>query len=361
MDPAALAADIKSWGKELGFQQVGITDVDLGRYAPEVRRWIEDGFHGSMGYMASELEMRLCPPSLLPGTARVIAARMDYLPEDTGPAGVLGDPTLGYVSRYALGRDYHKLVRARLTTLVERIRAVAAPLQCRAFTDSAPILEKALAEKAGLGWIGKNTLLLNRDAGSFFFLGEIFTDLPLPLDEPQRTEHCGACRACINVCPTGAIVDAKHLDARRCISYLTIEHRGAIPVELRRPIGNRIFGCDDCQLICPWNRFAKPSCERDFVPRAGLDRSPLLELFGWDEATFLARTEGSALRRINYRQWQRNLAVALGNAPYDPAIVDALERRRAAIDPVGDALVAEHIDWAIEQQELKSQRSSARG
>jgi epoxyqueuosine reductase len=307
-----------------------------------------------MAYLEKDLEMRLDPDRLMPGTIRVIAARMDYLPPGTEPLSVLDEPTLGYVSRYALGRDYHKLVRARLTTLVERIRTIAEPLRCRAFTDSAPILEKAFAEKAGLGWIGKNTLVLNRAAGSYFFLGEILTDLPLPVDTVEESEHCGACRACINVCPTRAIVGPRRLDARRCISYLTIENKGAIPVELRRAIGNRIFGCDDCQLICPWNRFATPSAEPDFAPRHALDRPLLTELFAWDKATFLARTEGSALRRINYRQWQRNVAVALGNAPYDPAIVALLETRRAALDPTKDAMVLEHVDWAIGEQRSRS-------
>ena len=357
-DLTRLAGDVKRWGLELGFQRLGIADCDLSTYAPEVRRWVAEGLHGSMGYMERNLEKRLDPAQLLPGTVRVIVARMDYLPPGTEPQSVLRNRSLGYVSRFAVGRDYHKVLRGRLKRLARRIDEVARQQQCRAFTDSAPVLEKALAEKAGLGWIGKHTLLLDREAGSFFFLGEIYTDLPLPVDLPahsdHRTDHCGACRACINVCPTSAILGPRRLDARRCIAYLTIESHDPIPHELRRAIGNRIFGCDDCQLVCPWNRFATPSAERDFAPRSGLDRSPLLELFAWSEPEFYARTEGSALRRIDYRQWLRNLAVALGNAPFDESIVPVLEARRAGLDAAADAMVIEHIDWAIAEQRAKS-------
>jgi epoxyqueuosine reductase len=352
VDTAALVADIRSWAHDLGFQALGVTDANVGTYGAEFQRWLAAGFHGEMAYMARRAALRLAPAKLLPGTVRVLSARMDYLPPDTEPIRILNEPTIGYISRYALGRDYHKVVRSRLARLAARINAVA-PGRYRAFTDSAPVLEKPFAAKAGLGWVGKHTLVLNRDAGSWFFLGEIFTDLPLPLDAVTVTDHCGRCSACMTVCPTRAIVGPRQLDARRCISYLTIEHKGTIPVELRPLLGNRIFGCDDCQLVCPWNRFARPSAEADFLPRHTLDRTPLLELFAWDEATFLTRTAGSALRRIRYPQWLRNLAVALGNAPYDPQIVAVLRARRTHVD----AMVAEHIDWAIGAQRLKAPTS----
>ncbi len=346
MNLVALADDIKGWGRALGFQQIAITDLDVEAYRERFERWLAAGCHGEMGYLERNLDLRFDASRLLSGSCRAIVARMDYLPHDTEPMKILERGELGYVSRYALGRDYHKVVRARLRSLARKITAHTGSERLRAFTDSAPILEKALAEKAGLGWIGKHTLLLNRNAGSWFFLGEVLTDLPLPVDSGDGNDHCGRCRACISVCPTAAITGPRQLDARRCISYLTIEHRGAIPVELRAPIGNRIFGCDDCQLVCPWNRFAQPSAEADFVPRHALDRTPLLELFGWSEAEFSERTEGSALRRINYAQWQRNLAVALGNAPHDTRIVTALAARRVGASP----LLAEHIDWALDRQ-----------
>jgi epoxyqueuosine reductase len=298
-----------------------------------------------MAYLNRNLSKRLAPERLHPGTIRIISARMDYLKTDTQPLRVLDQPTLGYVSRYALGRDYHKTLRQRLARLGRRISEAGAELDhnFRAFTDSAPVLEKALGEKAGLGWIGKHTLLLNRKAGSWFFLGEIFTNLPLPVDAPETEDHCGNCRACMTVCPTDAILGPRQLDARRCISYLTIEHRGAIPVELRARMGNRIYGCDDCQLYCPWNREPVNAREPDFEPRQGLDGEDLLTLFNWSEAEFLSRTEGSAIRRVSYEQWQRNLAVAIGNGPSSGAAIDALKNRRA----VSSALVAEHIDWAL--------------
>jgi epoxyqueuosine reductase len=349
VDLAALADNIKSWGLELGFQQIAITDFDLGSYRQRFERWLAERRHGDMKYLERNLELRFDPARLVPGSCRAIVARMDYLPPDTRPAQILERPELGYVSRYALGRDYHKVVRGRLRKLVGRINENAGPGPRRAFTDSAPVLEKPLAEKAGLGWIGKHTLLLNRSAGSWFFLGEILTDLALPVDAVGAENHCGRCSACMTVCPTNAITAPGQLDARRCISYLTIEHKGAIPEALRPLIGNRIFGCDDCQLVCPWNRFALPSAEAEFLPRHALDRTPLLELFNWSESEFLARTEGTALRRINYGQWQRNLAVALGNAPYDPALIAALSARRDSAPP----LVAQHIDWAIAQQNAK--------
>ncbi len=344
----ALAADIRRWAAELGFQSIGTADVDLTACSEPFKAWLAAGFHGEMRYMAKHVAARLDPTLLVPDTVRAICARMDYWPADTSPIAVLKDPTRGYVSRYAVGRDYHRVVRSRLARLAKRINA-AAPGHYRAFTDSAPVLEKPLAAKAGLGWVGKHTLLLDRDAGSYFFLGEIYTDLPLPLDQPDPADHCGRCTACINVCPTGAIVAPRQLDARRCISYLTIELKGAIPLELRPMIGNRIFGCDDCQLYCPWNRFATRAAIDDFNPRPGLAGSTLLELFAWDEPTFLARTEGTALRRIHYGQWLRNVAVALGNAPYDPAITAALEARLPHLEP----MPAEHVYWAIEQQRRK--------
>jgi len=341
-----LAEQIKAWGTGLGFQQIAITDLDVSVYRERFERWLADGCHGEMKYLERRLDLRFHPSRLVAGSCRAIVARMDYLPPDTEPAKILERAELGYVSRYAVGRDYHKVVRGRLRALARKINAHTGSERLRAYTDSAPILEKALAEKAGLGWIGKHTLLLNRDAGSWFFLGEVLTDLPLPIDVGDVKDQCGRCSACIAVCPTGAITAPRQLDARRCISYLTIEYKGSIPVELRALIGNRIFGCDDCQLVCPWNRFAQPSAEADFAPRHALDRTPLLTLFGWSEGEFLARTEGSALRRITYEQWQRNVAVALGNAPHDPRIVAALRWSRADASP----LVAQHIDWALERQ-----------
>ncbi len=350
-DPTALAADIKRWGRELGFQKVGITDTDLSAYRQKVQAYLDAGRHGTMTYLERNLEKRLDPALLEPGTCRVIAARMDYLPAGAEPVRVLEDGSRGYVSRYALGRDYHKVLRRRLARLARRIDHAArtAGGRYRAFTDSAPVLEKALAEKAGLGWIGKHTLLLSREAGSWFFLGEIYTNLPLPVDPVEQVDHCGNCRACMTVCPTGAIVGPRELDARRCISYLTIEHCGAIPEALRPLIGNRVFGCDDCQLYCPWNRYARPTGEEDFTPRHGLDDRELLELFDWDEAEFLARTEGSAMRRIGFEQWQRNLAVALGNGPATDAALRALRDRRDGASP----MVREHIDWAIRRLEAQ--------
>lgn len=344
-DLAALATQIKDWGRALGFAHIGVADVDLGDHEQHLLRWLEQGFHGGMDYMARHGTLRSRPAELQPGTLRVITARMDYLPPDTQIIEVLTDPQQAFISRYALGRDYHKLIRKRLTQLGDRIAQVIGPFGYRAFVDSAPILEKALAEKAGLGWIGKHTLLLDRAAGSWFFLGEILTDLPLPVDAPV-TSHCGSCSACIDICPTQAIVAPYQLDARKCISYLTIELHGPIPEDLRAPMGNRVFGCDDCQLVCPWNRFAKFTAETDFSPRHGLDNRSLLELFLWDEATYLRNTEGSAIRRIGYARWLRNLAVGLGNAPYSDAIVQALQTRL----PVVNEMVQEHIQWALRQQ-----------
>jgi epoxyqueuosine reductase len=363
MDYNRLASDIKSWGRELGFAKLGITDVDLSAYSTDIHEWLARGFAGSMDYMARHLDKRLDPTLLLPETVRIISARMDYLPPDTQPLKVLKQSELGYVSRYATGRDYHKLIRKRLTTLARRINDTVIKTDgetsgggaLRAFTDSAPVLEKPLAEKSGLGWIGKHSLLLSREAGSWFFLGEIYTSLPLPVDTVTEEDHCGGCQACQRVCPTAAIIGPRQLDARRCISYLTIENKGPIDVELRPLMGNRIFGCDDCQLICPWNRYAHYTQEADFRPRHGLEARPLLELFSWPEAVFLQKTEGMPLRRINYWQWLRNLSVALGNAPSDAATLQALVEKRAELeqaeaDHAPPAWLHEHLDWAIAQQ-----------
>ncbi|MCP5195242.1 MAG: tRNA epoxyqueuosine(34) reductase QueG [Gammaproteobacteria bacterium] len=346
---AELAAIIKSWGQELGFQQVGIADIDLGKHEIRLRDWLAAGLHGEMTYMARHGLKRSRPAVLIPGTLRVIAARMDYRPPGTAdPWQVLERPDLGYISRYALGRDYHKVLRNRLQKLAERIATVIGPFGYRVFVDSAPVLEKALAEQAGLGWIGKHSNLLDRQAGSWFFLGEIYVDLPLPVDEPASA-HCGRCTACLDICPTQAIVAPYRIDARRCISYHTIELPGSIPLEFRRAIGNRIYGCDDCQLVCPWNRFARPSVEPDFRVRHGLDAPSLVALFRWDEAAFLRCTEGSALRRIGHERWLRNIAVALGNVPPTPEVVTALQARRAHPSD----LVREHVNWALAQTVLR--------
>lgn len=346
IDFAELAERIKGWGQELGFQRLGITDTELTEAEQRLLDWLDAGRHGELGYMAAHGRRRSRPAELLPGTIRVICARMDYLRNDAADSdSMLADRERAFVSRYALGRDYHKVLRSRLERLARRIVAAVGEHRYRVFTDSAPVLEKALAEKAGLGWIGKHTNLLDRGAGSWFFLGEIYTDLPLSIDTPA-SNHCGSCRACIDVCPTGAIVAPYELDARLCISYLTIELRGVIPVALRPLIGNRIFGCDDCQLVCPWNRFAQASSEIDFAPRYGLDAAMLLALFAWTESEFLERSRGSAIRRIGYEGWLRNIAVALGNAPTSTAIIAALEGRRDH----PSALVREHVAWALARQ-----------
>ncbi|HGY9627772.1 tRNA epoxyqueuosine(34) reductase QueG [Pseudomonas putida] len=349
-DLPTLAQSIKDWGRELGFAHVGIAGVALGEHEQHLQRWLAAGYQGEMDYMAAHGSKRAHPDELIPGTLRVISLRMDYLPGDTLMAQRLAQPEKAYISRYALGRDYHKLVRKRVQHLAERIQQAIGPFGFRAFVDSAPVLEKAIAEQAGLGWIGKNTLLLNRKAGSYFFLAELFVDLPLPVDEAQVTEHCGRCQACLDICPTKAFVGPYVLDARRCISYLTIELKQAIPVELRPMIGNRVFGCDDCQIVCPWNRFARPTQENDFKPRHGLDNAELAELFLWDEATFLGRTEGSPLRRAGYERWLRNLAVGLGNAPTSIPVVEALRARREH----PSELVREHVEWALAQHEKTS-------
>lgn len=348
LDEAGLANlknDIVAWSEELGFQQLGVSGVDLACAEARLREWLDQRFHGSMSYMSRHGTRRSRPDELIPGTIRVISVRMDYLAASQDDAiATLDHASRAYVSRYALGRDYHKVLRARLKKLATRIEARTGPFGYRAFVDSAPVLEKPIAEKAGLGWIGKHTNLINRHAGSWFFLGELYTDLPLPTDE-TASGHCGSCRACIDVCPTQAIVAPYVLDARRCISYLTIESKEPIPVEFRKAIGNRIYGCDDCQLFCPWNKFAEATAEADFAPRHGLDTADLVDLFDWTEAGFLERTAGSAIRRIGYERWLGNIAIALGNAETSPDVVNALCRRR---DHPSD-LVREHVGWALEQ------------
>ncbi|HSB96110.1 MAG TPA: tRNA epoxyqueuosine(34) reductase QueG [Spongiibacteraceae bacterium] len=350
LDFAAVAEAIRAWGKALGFQQVAFTDTDLESHAAHLKNWLHNNYHGEMAYMAAHGAMRWTPQELVPGTLRVISVRMDYLPPQDQPESILADGSKAYISRYALGRDYHKLMRKRLAQLAQRINDEITPHNFRALVDSAPVLERGLAQKAGLGWIGKNSMLINSKAGSWFFLGEIYTDLPLPIDRPQVTEHCGSCRACIDICPTGAIVAPNQVDARRCISYLTIELSGSIPEEFRTAIGNRIYGCDDCQLVCPWNKFAATTGEADFQPRHGLADVELITLFNWSEQQFLDNTAGSPIRRIGYLSWLRNIAVALGNAPYAENIVAALQARSAH----PSELVREHVTWALEQQNQKT-------
>jgi epoxyqueuosine reductase len=353
-DFAALARDIKRWGEELGFQQVGIADCELGPAEERLRAWLARGWHGEMDYMAAHGVKRSRPGELVPGTVRVISVRMNYLPASAARANsVLDDPAAAYISRYALGRDYHKVMRRRLQRLADRITGAVGPFRYRAFTDSAPVMEIPLAEKAGLGWRGKHTLLLNREAGSYFFLGELYTDLPLPVDT-QTGEHCGTCRKCLDICPTAAIVAPYELDARRCISYLTIEHKGPIPEALRPLIGNRVYGCDDCQLVCPWNRFGHTTAEDDFAVRNGLDSAKLATLFEWTEDEFHERLAGSAIHRIGYDRWLRNLAVGMGNAlrtlpdgPQADALMEALQRRVS--DP--SLLIREHVVWALSQRQ----------
>ncbi|MTI13846.1 tRNA epoxyqueuosine(34) reductase QueG [Sansalvadorimonas verongulae] len=340
-----LAADIKCWARELGFQDAAITDIDLSEHEQHLKDWLARNFHGEMDYMTSHGNMRSRPNELVPGTIRIVSVRMDYLPGDTEVVRILNQPEKAYISRYSLGRDYHKVIRKRLTQLGKRVEEKVGKYGYRAFVDSAPVLEKALAEKAGLGWIGKNSLLINSKAGSWFFLGELFTNLPLPLDKPQTTNHCGSCFACAKICPTDAIVAPHQIDARRCISYLTIELKGTIPEEFRKPMGNRVFGCDDCQIICPWNKFAKTSKETDFLPRHKLDSTDLADLFMWTEEEFLDRTAGSPIRRTGFAGWLRNLAVGLGNAPTSEKVIRALEARRN----YPSELVQEHVLWALKQ------------
>lgn len=341
-DHAALAARVRELAHEFGFQRFGIAGVELGEDEAHLRDWLAQGLYGSMDWMARHGDMRARPPELHPGTVRVISVGLDYGRDSDEAWTTLDDGERAYVARYALGRDYHKLMRQRLQRLADRISEEVGPFGHRVFVDSAPVLERALARNAGLGWIGKHTCLIDKEGGSFFFLGEIYVDLPLPVDAPASA-HCGTCRRCIDICPTQAIVAPYRLDARRCISYLTIEHEGAIPDELRAPIGNRIFGCDDCQLICPWNKFARRTDEPDFRTRNDLDKATLVELFAWSEEEFLQRTEGSAIRRSGHERWLRNIAVALGNAPTTPEVIAALRSRRESASP----LVREHIEWAL--------------
>jgi len=345
-DLSRLAQQIKQWGQELGFAAVGIADGDLSAAEAGLQEWLDRGFHGEMDYMAAHGTKRSRPAELVPGTVRIVSARIDYFPPASAdPHAVLNDADAAYVSRYALGRDYHKVLRNRLQSLAERISAEAGAYHFRVFTDSAPVLEVALAAKTGLGWRGKHTLLLNRQHGSWFFLGEIYTDLPLPVDTPEAG-HCGTCQACLDVCPTQAIVAPYTLDARRCISYLTIELKGSIPLELRPLLGNRIYGCDDCQLACPWNRFARTSPLPDFAVRQGLDDPALIDLFAWSESDFEQRLAGSAIRRIGHTRWLRNIAVALGNAPPSEAARTALSARLEH----PSELVREHVQWALRRQ-----------
>ncbi len=345
-DYATLAANIKEWGRALGFQAVGISDTALGDAEAHLLEWLARGNHGEMDYMAKHGAKRSRPAELVPGTLRVISLRMDYYPPNAKDAWeVLQDGSRAFISRYALGRDYHKVLRNRLEKLAEKIRAEVGDFSYRVFTDSAPVLEVELAHKAHLGWRGKHTLLLSHEHGSWFFLGELYTDLPLPTDAPE-INHCGTCNHCIEICPTQAIVAPYQLDARRCISYLTIELKGSIPPELRPLIGNRIYGCDDCQLVCPWNRFAHKSVEADFAVRHGLDDVALTELFAWDETAFKEKLAGNAIHRIGHEQWLRNIAVALGNAPKSAEVLAALQTR--VQHP--SLLVREHVAWALEQQ-----------
>lgn len=357
-DLQLLVEKLQLWGRELGFQQVGITDIDLSLHEAKLKEWLNSGYHGSMEWMGAHGNMRSRPDELLPGTLRVISARMDYLPADTDQIKVLKDGEKAYISRYSLGRDYHKLIRKRLTKLAKQLEEAARELfpdlaiEQRAFVDSAPVMERPLAEKAGLGWAGKHTLIINEKAGSWFFLGEVFTNIPLPTNPVLPSNQCGSCTACLKVCPTDAFPEPYTLDARRCISYLTIENQGPIPVEFREPIGNRVFGCDDCQAICPWNKYAQNTCEKDFSPRHNLDSSRLVDLFQWTEQEFLKKTEGSPLRRAGYNNWLRNLAVGLGNAPSSNEIIEALNAKH----PDCSEMVQEHIDWALKQQAKPNRR-----
>ena len=349
-DLVQLVQNIKTWGRELGFADIGIADVALGEDETHLRDWLARGQHGEMAYMANHGDKRSRPAELIPGTIRVIAARMDYgYGEDGESWQTLAQGERAYVARYALGRDYHKVMRNRLQKLCERIEAGIGAFGYRAFVDSAPVLERALARNAGLGWIGKNACLINKDHGSWFFLGEIYTDLPLPLDTPASA-HCGTCTRCIDICPTQAIIAPNRVDARRCISYLTIELKGSIPEEFRSAIGNRIFGCDDCQLVCPWNKFAKRHDEPDFRVRNDLDRATLVDLFAWSEEEFLKRTEGSAIRRTGYEGWLRNIAVALGNSPSNEETLAALRAR----ENNSSTIVNEHVEWALRRHATRA-------
>lgn len=340
-----LKQKIKSWSQELGFQQLGVADTNLTQAEQFLNQWLKEGMHGEMGYMERHGVNRTRPHSLIPGTLRIISVRLDYYPPNSNPiANNLEDTASAFISRYATGRDYHKLIRKRLQKLANQIENEIGDFSYRAFADSAPVMEKPIAQKAGLGWIGKHSNLISRRAGSWFFLGELYTDLPLPVDAPE-SDHCGSCSSCIAACPTNAIVAPYIVDARKCISYLTIEHRGSIPIELRSLIGNRIFGCDDCQMVCPWNRFSAPTEEADFQVRNQLDSVHLCEVFSWTEEEFLERTKGSAIRRLGHELWLRNIAVALGNAPASPDVLQSLNSRRKHASPI----VREHVEWALHQ------------
>ena len=340
-----ITGKIRQWGTELGFQHIGISDIDLSNAEANLSEWLQAGFHGEMEWMEHHGSKRTQAAELVPGTVRIISARMDYFPDAQNAEQLLEQPEQAYISRYALGRDYHKLLRKRLQQLATHIEETIGPFGYRVFVDSAPVMEKPIAAKAGLGWIGKHSNLIDKQTGSWFFLGEIYIDLPLAVDETEDN-HCGTCTTCIDICPTQAIVEPYVVDARRCISYLTIELKGAIPKEFRKAMGNRIYGCDDCQLCCPWNRFAQLSNEQDFQPRHQLDSAKLIDLFNWDEQTFLKNTEGSAIRRIGYERWLRNIAIALGNAPTTSDIISTLKNKcnNAAISE----MVQEHIDWALQ-------------
>jgi len=352
IDYDQLLESITNWALELGFQQLGISNIELSKHEKHLNDWLAAGFHGEMDYMQKHGSKRSHPEELVDNTCRVISVRMDYMPPDCELSdSVLENSNLGFISRYALGRDYHKVMRKRLQKLADKINTHIGDFGYRVFVDSAPVLEKALAEKANLGWIGKHTNLINKKAGSWFFLGEIYTDLPLAATDKQSENHCGTCTTCIDICPTKAIVAPYKVDARRCISYLTIELHGAIPIEFRKDIGNRIYGCDDCQLCCPWNRFSQPTNEQDFFTRHPLDAPDLLELFNWSEDTFLKNTEGSAIRRIGYHRWLRNIAVALGNASTSERLVDTLIKRKNEMNKLGLDTLTEHIDWALEQHQ----------
>ncbi len=353
-DYVELARAVKDWGQSLGFQQVGITDTDLSSHDRRLQTWLANGYGADMDYMERHGEKRSKPEGLIPGTIRIISVRMDYLPENDDIFENLIATSKAYVARYALGRDYHKVIRARLRKLEQKINQYLldremTEFSARVFTDSAPVLEKGIAEKAGLGWIGKNTLIINERAGSWFFLGEIYTNIPLPEDQTTAVNRCGSCSSCIDICPTGAIVAPYQLDSRLCISYHTIENRGVIPVPIREQMGNRIFGCDDCQAVCPWNRYAAPTAEPDFKPRNNLDTDTLLSLYLWSEQEFDTRSQGSAIRRTGFEGWLRNISIALGNAPFDTKIIRALKDKQE----VATDLVKIHVDWAIEQQEAK--------
>lgn len=348
LDLNQLVDDIRSWGREAGFSAVGFSDINLAEHEQHLQDWLAKGYHADMDYMQAHGLKRSRPDLLVENTHSVISFRMDYLPADVATTKTLAQSDIAYISRYALGRDYHKLIRKRLANIANKIEQAAGGSH-RAFVDSAPVLERALAQKSGMGWIGKNTMLLNSKAGSWFFLGEIYTSLQLPLPPLETSHHCGSCQACLDKCPTNAFVDAYQLDARRCISYLTIENKGPIPLELRPLMGNRVYGCDDCQLVCPWTKFSQYTQERDFQPRHDLDRRSLVDLFLWSEAEFLKKTEGSPIRRIGFDSWLRNLAVGLGNGPATAAAIEALEQRLDYANP----MVVEHIGWAL--QRLKAQ------